>query len=270
MSEDIRIEHLASHARAGETMLLRAFSRHPRVHVPLHVEQKDDPDSLRFATEVQSLEMQNLHPGHWFARAKGLKAGQVILLKQGTWEPRKPFSGVVLVRNPTSFVQSMLEYNRREGLRWALRDKTRYAKTMERLVRWASAMSKGLVRELEAARTTVDALCAFYVYRVSWLASRGLPLIRYEDLVLQPESQLRRACEALKLDWSPALLQSHTAFQGREGHGMNDLTRPVDTGSLAKWNSLPRSVRGRIAALTGRTAAEVGYAVTDDVVDVQA
>lgn len=126
----MKIVYLASHARAGETVVLRALSCHPRIHVPLQVTQDEDPQALRFVSELRANECPEIRPDHWYAQAMKLRPDTVILVKQGVWEQRGKFDGIVLIRNPLSFVHSMLEYNQREGLRLAIRERRRYEKNL--------------------------------------------------------------------------------------------------------------------------------------------
>lgn len=63
-------------------------------------------------------------------------------------------------------------------------------------------------------------------------------VVRYEDLVSDPETQLRRICEHLGIDFEPAMLEFHKrsdlGFTKGSEHKMGT-TMPVYTDSLSKW-----------------------------------
>ncbi|MGI9020610.1 MAG: sulfotransferase family protein [Solirubrobacterales bacterium] len=63
--------------------------------------------------------------------------------------------------------------------------------------------------------------------------------IRYEDLVREPESTLRRVCEFIELDWDPALLDYHR----RSSERLAELDRDIP----AWGKKLPRSAESRMA-----------------------
>ncbi len=64
-------------------------------------------------------------------------------------------------------------------------------------------------------------------------------LVKYEDLVRDPESALRRVCQFLDLAFSPEMLQHQhrqvRGFSDRQYQHMANTLRPVFTSSIDKW-----------------------------------
>ena len=85
--------------------------------------------------------------------------------------------------------------------------------------------------------------------------------IRYEDLTADPESQMRRACRFLEVEFSPEVLQSRMP--------QNPTRRALAKGQLGEISSNPtkwpdyfdaRTV-GKLEAIGGKKLTELGYEV---------
>lgn len=262
MGTGIPIYHLASHARAGETLVLKLLSEHSRVFVPLQIQKEESKVDQAFISEVQNTGIRSIELSHSYARQSGLSSEHIILVKQGVWLHRHPFDGFTLVRNPQSFVASMLTYNVREGLDWGFRPygRKRYAKTFKRLLRWSQNMSEELCREIESKRSVIDALCCFYNSRIATLSSYRKTIFKYEDLIMSPLQQLQAMCLELDIKFEDALLDAHLNYPAaKEGHGMNDLSRPIDAASMTKWRQGHESVKLKVKDQTLEAAQSVGY-----------
>lgn len=63
--------------------------------------------------------------------------------------------------------------------------------------------------------------------------------VRYEDLVGEPERQLRAVCDFLECQFSPAMLdyhsRDHLGFAPQQMHHMQNTLKPVFTSSLDSW-----------------------------------
>lgn len=90
--------------------------------------------------------------------------------------------------------------------------------------------------------------------------------VRYEDLVDDPEGELRRLCDFIDLDYDPAMLRFHERSEEilvgvRPSHVrvFESLSQPVTRG-IRDWRSelTPGEVE-RFAVLAGDALAEVGY-----------
>lgn len=261
--KEIPIKHVASFARAGETMTLRMLASHPRIHVPLQIQQAEDVVDQKFVARVVDQELQSISVDDPYARARGLIPGSVVVVKQGVWAPRA-FDGIVLVRQPFAFVASMLECDRQEGLPNGHGQRLVFARTYERLLRWSERMDQALCARINATDDVVDALGVYYRWRVSWLTKRGLPIFRYELVVKEPKKSSEAMCQALGVEFDDAILDSHNHHRGKVGHGKNDLERPIDASSLDKWRALDLSVRRRILRTCSGAAFQAGYRLYED------
>jgi hypothetical protein len=105
--------------------------------------------------------------------------------------------------------------------------------------------------------------------------------LRYEDLVREPEIQLRRVCEFIELEFAPAMLRYHERAAGRLAEERRDLAlprlgiaisgeeraqihrhvlSPPDPARIGQWRTLmsPREKR-RFARIAGEMLASLGY-----------
>lgn len=143
------------------------------------------------------------------------------------------------------------------------------------------------LRGLKFGPDSVDSAAADWVSRIAKARTqaRNLPFyleVRYEDLVLEPASTLRRICTFLELPWDPAMLSYHDRAgerlaelqdvydpaTGRVNKGANRqrihaLTeRPPQADRVGRWRTeLERSERERYEAISGDLLRELGYAV---------
>jgi hypothetical protein len=109
VSQAIRVLHMASMARSGETMILRALSVHPIVCVAgqLHDSQAGER-RLRFFRDWQS---NTINSDHEILTGLNIPSDGILLVKQGVWKHRWPFDGFVLARNPLSIYYSLITYD---------------------------------------------------------------------------------------------------------------------------------------------------------------
>jgi hypothetical protein len=106
--------------------------------------------------------------------------------------------------------------------------------------------------------------------------------VRYEELVQDPESALRRLCEFVELPWDPAMLAYHRTSRERLGEMERPLpqrgaraelslerrmethervTQPPDPARTGRWRSeLSAEERSGFESVAGDLLAELGYA----------
>jgi len=120
-------------------------------------------------------------------------------------------------------------------------------------------------RESERVRAIYHPVNTSFLWRSTWLALREkqsnppdsrLLLNRYEDLVQDPELQVRRMCAFLQLDYDPAMLSvqgSNTSFEeGQEG---------VFATSIGRYQkSLTNEEIWIAQRINGGTMDDLGYA----------
>jgi Sulfotransferase family len=93
-------------------------------------------------------------------------------------------------------------------------------------------------------------------------------VLRYEDLVLQPERALGELLDWLGEPWSDQVLAHHTVQSGRGGRlkveGGNRVDEPIDTSRIAKWtHTLDPMARRRVARRLGGLGGFLGYSMDD-------
>jgi hypothetical protein len=83
--------------------------------------------------------------------------------------------------------------------------------------------------------------------------------LRYEDLVLEPEAELRRVCDFLDLDFEPGMLEYHEAVAASalEDHPL--LAKPPISGARRWREELDPETTELFEAIAGRALAGLGY-----------
>jgi hypothetical protein len=100
---------------------------------------------------------------------------------------------------------------------------------------------------------------------------RRFVVLRYEDLVLQPERTLRELLDWLGEPWSDSVLAHHTVQPARGGRtkveGRNRIDDPIDVARIAKWTrTLDAPAQREVARRLGRIGAFFGYDMEDPAV----
>ncbi|MBL29477.1 MAG: hypothetical protein CMM50_18255 [Rhodospirillaceae bacterium] len=89
----------------------------------------------------------------------------------------------------------------------------------------------------------------------------GLPahIVKYEDLVSEPATTVRRTLEALSLPFDEACLTHDRLLQGY-GPGNTDRMRPIDAASVSAWREcLTTETEEAIWAAVGSFCTSLGY-----------
>lgn len=85
-------------------------------------------------------------------------------------------------------------------------------------------------------------------------------LIRYEDLVLEPERVMREVMSFLDVPWSDQVLRHHEVQGSRRAEGGTRTDRPIDANRLAAWQEqVDARELDRFAAATAAQARMFGY-----------
>lgn len=106
------------------------------------------------------------------------------------------------------------------------------------------------------------------IVRQAALLGDRFVLLRYEDLVLDPEPVLRELLEWLGEPWSDDVLQHHAVQGERKGRkrveGKSRRDEPIDVARVAKWKSeLPRPQQRWLTDRLARRAEFFGYAMDE-------
>lgn len=97
--------------------------------------------------------------------------------------------------------------------------------------------------------------------------------VRYEDLVLEPESVLRRVCDFVELPWDPKMIRYYEGAHARlqrdndnptAAHhhaAWRDAAVPPKTDRVARWRTdMTTAERERVESIAGPLLHELGYA----------
>ncbi len=93
-------------------------------------------------------------------------------------------------------------------------------------------------------------------------------LLRYEELLLNPEPVLRELLDWLGEPWSDKVLEHHTVQSGRGGkeivEGRNRVSDPLDVSRIDRWKrTLDSPIRLALNNRLGRMPAFLGYSLED-------
>jgi hypothetical protein len=96
-------------------------------------------------------------------------------------------------------------------------------------------------------------------------------MLRYEDLVLEPEPLLRELLDWLGEPWSPSVLEHHAVQPQRGGRkvveGRSRVDDPIDVSRIAKWKTvMPDEHQVWLSERVGALAAFFGYSLQDPAV----
>lgn len=96
------------------------------------------------------------------------------------------------------------------------------------------------------------------------LGSSRYRVVRYEDLVSDPEPLLRDLCAFLSLDYLPEMLRFHeraeSGFHARQAGHMRNTLKPLFSSSVDQWrSSMPPGQIGVIEHLLRREMILMGY-----------
>ncbi|MEK7711181.1 MAG: sulfotransferase [Planctomycetota bacterium] len=98
---------------------------------------------------------------------------------------------------------------------------------------------------------------------VHWCQSHGLSMTRYEDLVSEPERELRRVCEACSLPFDATMLDHEHPRAAFGGIGAPEVVkrrpRPVNTASVGRKDQLAEPLREIIRSRCAEAAKTLGY-----------
>ncbi len=86
-------------------------------------------------------------------------------------------------------------------------------------------------------------------------------VLRYEDLVSDPDAQLDALCAKFGLAWDKAALERSLADRRSVGFGdWKVLERPtIDASSVGRWKKMTRQTQSELGAIVNETAVAAGY-----------
>jgi len=154
---------------------------------------------------------------------------------------------IFLVRDPLDVVASMMTLTMRGGQKWMEVVGAPMMQEKRKDSTFALRFSKELSQVDSAAERIVALGALYWTFKnaalLDYLAA-GLPVlpVSYEQLVADPETQLRRVVEFLGVEWQPDVLRHnelpHTQIRNGKAIGDTDPTRPIDSQSVGQWQRL--------------------------------
>jgi hypothetical protein len=107
------------------------------------------------------------------------------------------------------------------------------------------------------------------ILKVSRRAPERFLWLRYEDLVERPESELRRICRFLDIEYDANMMVFHAEQDPdptiRRAKWFPAVRRPVDPRDAQKWMTrLPEATVRRVESICGEFAERFGYHATTD------
>ena len=243
---------MASFSRSGETLLQRCLDAHPNIAVVHQVREPDAEDDMALFAHLRTRQERTIPADHPNLAHRDLRPGSVLLVKNAVWTHPYPRDGFVLIRNPFSVVVSAYRHVTKEG------QDNRHHRNQQ--VRWCKLIDPQMLPYVETS-DLMDGFLALYVRKMLQDRRDGLPFLRYEDFVTDPETWLRRVVAYLGLGWSDRVLRSHEDYaEGETGHGRIKLWRPIHAESNDKFKAVlaPRQT-AHIYALTHEVLATYGY-----------
>lgn len=225
----LRVVHMASLARSGETLMLRTLAAHPAVHVVHDLHPTNTKQETRLFALLRVWPLPTLPR----AAADVAARSQVLLVKQGVFAMRGAFTGFGLLRNPYASFASLWSYDARlAGAEPDAATNLRHwrQRRLPRLAAWVDATLPHLLPAVLAETDPAQQFLIFWRARVAQIQGQCPVVVLYEDFVAEPQPVLERLCTAIGLPFDAALLTSHRCFApGQLGHGGTDLGQPIRT-----------------------------------------
>lgn len=247
---EVPVFHMASFSRSGETLLQRCLNAHPDIEVVHQINEPDTPEDLELFRFLIDFEGQSLPADHPLLAHRSIGENTVLLLKNAVWTHAYPRQGFTLVRNPFSLAASACR---------VAPPPDQAGRQRKQHLRWASRIDP-LMNDMSKGDNTLDGFLALYNRKMLQDRRDGLPFLRYEDFVQDPETWLRKIVAHLGLNWSERVMLSHENYlEGEIGHGGIKLWKPINAGSMDKFKSLPPEVLSYIYAMAHESLRQYGY-----------
>jgi hypothetical protein len=232
--------------RSGTTLLRLMLDAHPAMAIP--------PETY-FAPDVIDMCKEGVTPADLVAHLEAGRRWDDFSMDAEALERQLASHGQPTARRALrAFYELYAETHGKE--RWG--DKTpRYVREMKRIgrvlpeARFIHMIRDGRDAAVSHRDVTVKEPKSMRRHAMRWKrrirrarrhseSLAGYIEVRYEDLVSEPERELRRVCELIELDWDPAML----AYHERAPERMNEIARPLP----GETERVPKSSTERLAA----------------------
>jgi hypothetical protein len=249
------IYQMSSFSRSGETLMLRCLNAHRDIEVVHQIREPESKEDTQLWANLLGNPTQAIAADDPLIAHRKPSASAIFVLKNAVWNHHAPRKGFILVRNPFSVAVSSNRH-----LPAAADDPLQRQKH----VRWCRTIDPHMLPFVQKAPNLISWL-ALYSRKMMHDYRSGLPIVRYEEFVQNPERMLRKIVAHLGLEWDPHVLESHLDYkEGDLGHGGIKLWSPIHTGSTEKYKKLPRERLSTIYSLTCEVLTAYGYQWTGD------
>lgn len=247
---NVPVFHMASFSRSGETLLQRCLNAHPNIEVVHQIQAPDSQEDLHLFNYLMYYPQTQIPADHPLLAHRKLQQKSVLVVKNAVWTHSHARQGFTLVRNPFSVVMSAFRDAPDAGQR---------ERQKRQQVRWAREIDPRM-RPFMKSDDTLSSFLALYTRKMLQDRRDGLPFLRYEDFVEEPERWLRKILAHLSLDWHDEVLKSHEGYpKGAIGHGGIKLDQPIHQGSTNKYKKISPELQSHIYGLTHEVLFQYGY-----------
>ena len=237
---------------------MRNLSAHPNVKIVHNFRSFDTFTEQMMYKSLKKRARTEISRFSLLALPYKLNRGDVLVLKQGVWKHPHAFKGFILARNPLSIFSSLRSYDEKHydipiG-------KTPWDLTLSRLKRWLGDIDKTVLDGF-ATKTPIEQFSIFYNTRMKDLLSTNLPIVKYEELVRSPQTELTRVQKILGLDIHEDVFNAEKKFEnGFQGHGFSDFSKRLNNNSLRSYEKKLSQVEiKQLSELTISVAKKFGY-----------
>ena len=251
-----KILFMGSFARSGETLLQRCLSAHSQLHIVAQIHEPDRSEDIALFDFLRTYTHTTIPHEHPLVQGAAIAPGKTLILKYGIWTHMYPFDGFVLARNPFSAIKSLLHYSsvRAESL----------AEQKSRLKRWALGIDVTVIPAIESL-SCLQSAALLYLRKMLPLAESGLPIVRYEELIQEPENCLRGLLKHLNFPWEDAVMNSHQKYEeGEYGHGGIALWKPINYESSSALDGFSSAEIATIYGICWPVLEKFGYCIENN------
>ncbi|NKN36328.1 sulfotransferase [Agrobacterium sp. a22-2] len=244
------VYQMTSFSRSGETLLQRCLDAHPKIRAVHQIAKVDTERDLSLFEHLRTSGATTLRSGHAAISHWDIAPGTAVLMKNATFIDKHERRGFILIRNPFSVVFSAHRYRQ---------DEEQWKRNRLQQVRWCKTIDKAMLPYIQTGEI-LDTFLALYTAKMMHDFNSGLPIVRYEDFILNPEAELRKVVGHFGLEWDDMVIRSHEKYsEGEFGHGNIKLWQPIHNKSMDKYNELDARMLSRIYSLTRPVLDAYGY-----------
>jgi len=235
MSLKLKIIHISSIARSGETILLRDLSVHPDIHVvhdliegggnQAHRSESQKLFSYIRINDPKYLTIDKLQSLGFF---NYLKIGaKIIILKQGVFnsDNKNQFG---FIRSPLYCFNSL--YNFEKKTFNFQKKKVWFNNRLPRIIAWSEmcGMETNLLSKLKKSNCPAEQFVIFYEFRFNQIIKNSKKIFTYENYVKKHKENLSKIVKFIGIPDNKKIYSAYEYFpKDLIGHGYSKLSEPT-------------------------------------------